>query len=365
MATITEKRNDDGTRSFVVQIRVKGLKSISQTFCDSKYESRKEARKAAEAWGKRQEQELRDLSKRDGVRADVATMKFEELVIEYLKDPETKALATAGERERQLAWWVNQFGGVKALEFANALRIRAAREQLLRKYDAATVNRYLAAARACVNFGRTSGLVPADRVIWPPGLMLTEPKARERFLSDAELDRVLMAAREESELMHAAVVFAIGVGCRQSEQLRVRWGDIDEADGTVAVRVTKTDTSRRAHLPPAVVTALTALKALRTSTNVRPMPSRLVFADAEGQAIPQYVLIDAWQRIRKAAKVSDVRWHDLRHTTASYLIQNRATLAEVAAQLGHKNVATAKRYSHLVPGAKPTGADALNAKLSR
>ena len=60
-----------------------------------------------------------------------------------------------------------------------------------------------------------------------------------------------------------------------------------------------------------------------------------------------------------------MRWHDLRHASASFLIQGGATLAEVAHQLGHKNVATSKRYAHLVPGAKPTGADKLNEKLRR
>jgi len=58
-----------------------------------------------------------------------------------------------------------------------------------------------------------------------------------------------------------------------------------------------------------------------------------------------------------------VRWHDLRHAAASFLIQGGATLAEVAHQLGHLSTQTSARYAHLVPGAKPTGADALNEKL--
>jgi site-specific recombinase XerD len=94
-----------------------------------------------------------------------------------------------------------------------------------------------------------------------------------------------------------------------------------------------------------------------------PLPTRHVFAHDDGTALENYELIDRWQKVRKAAKVEDVRWHDLRHASASFLIQNGASLAEVAHQLGHLNVATSKRYAHLVPGAKPTGADKLNEKL--
>ena len=94
-----------------------------------------------------------------------------------------------------------------------------------------------------MNFGRGSGLLPVNAV-WPPKLMLTEPKPVARFLTDAELAAVLKAAKAESAVMHAAVMFAIGVGCRQSEQLRVRWGDIDEASATVAIGVTR----RGAHI---------------------------------------------------------------------------------------------------------------------
>lgn len=366
MATITEHKNDDG-RSYTAQVRIKPFKPTSKTFHERDFAgSRKEARKAAEDWAEALEKTLREQKVRRGVRSDVASLTLRNLGDEYLADPKTKALATYDERELQIGWWMNKYGSVKALEFTSPVLLREARAALSatpadkkgKTLAAGTVDRYLAAARAMVNFGRGAGLLP-NNLVWPPGLMLTEPKPRERFLDDEELGRALDAARNESTLMYAAVMFAVGVGCRQSEQLRVRWGDIDETTNTVAIRVTKTDTSRRAHLPTAVVDALKELR----GANVRPMPKMYVFADEEGQPIKNHVLIDRWEKIRKAAKLDDVRWHDLRHASASFLIQGGSSLAEVAHQLGHKNVATAKRYAHLVPGAKPTGADKLNEKL--
>lgn len=358
MATINERRNSDATRSFVAQVRIKPFEPSSRTFHERDYPSRKDARKAAESWAADLETTLREHKARGGVRSDVATLSLRQLADEYLADPETKALATYDARERQILWWVNRHGTVKALEFPSPVLLREARDALSSEHEPATVNRYLAAARAMVNFGRATGLLPPN-LVWPPRLMLTEPKHRERFLNDEELKRALDAARADSPMMYAAVMFAIGVGCRQSEQLRVRWGDIDEKSSTVAIRVTKTETSRRAHMPAAVAEALKEFR----GEKVRPMPALYVFADETGEPIKTHILIDRWERIRKAAQLPDVRWHDLRHASASFLIQGGATLAEVAHQLGHLSVATTKRYAHLVPGAKPTGADRLNERL--
>jgi integrase len=391
MPSIDERKNSDGSRSYVAQVRVKPFTPSSRTFHQRDFPSRKDALKAAETWAEEQEKTLREQRVGGAVRKDIGSLKFRDLAAEYLADPKTKALATYDERCRQIGWWTDRCGSMRALEFPSPVVIREAREVLLGAFDAGTVNRYLAAVRTCVNFSRAAGLLPPN-IVWPPKLMLREPKGRERFLTDEELDRVREAARAESPLMYAAVMFAIGVGCRQSEQLRVRWADIDEVSETVAIRVSKSDTSRRTHIPPAVVAALKALY----QGNVRPHPTAYVFvhdvpiewvawakllgtslgklrvtAKREALTRPTEVivlkaheLIDRWERIRVAAGVPDVRWHDLRHASASFLIQNGSSLAEVAHQLGHKNVATAKRYAHLVPGAKPTGADALNKKLN-
>jgi len=358
MPTVEERRNADGTRSYLAQVRVKPFHPAHKTFHERDYGGRRDAQKAAAAWGKSLEETLREQRVRGAVRRDVGGLRFKDLVTEYLADPETKALRTYDERHRQMCWWLEHYGMRRALEFTSPLLLREARDTLSAKHEPPTVNRYLAAARACVNFGRATGLLPTS-IVWPPRLMLTEPKSRERFLSDEELARVLKASRAASQLLYAAVMFAVGVGCRQSEQLRVRWRDIDTATNTVAIHVTKSDTSRRAHLPPAVSQALKDLRGKK----VIPMPGRFVFANADGSPVKAHALIDRWEKIRAAAGVPDVRWHDLRHAAASFLVQGGATLAEVAHQLGHLNVATAKRYAHLVPGAKPTGADKLNEKL--
>ena len=55
----------------------------------------------------------------------------------------------------------------------------------------------------------------------------------------------------------------------------------------------------------------------------------------------------AWLRAVRKAKVLDFRFHDLRHTAASYLAMNGASPSEIAAVLGHKTLSMVKRYAHL------------------
>src|SRR5205809_3426559 len=56
---------------------------------------------------------------------------------------------------------------------------------------------------------------------------------------------------------------------------------------------------------------------------------------------------EAFESAVERAGIKDFRFHDLRHTFASYLAMNGATLAEIAETLGHKTLAMVKRYAHL------------------
>ncbi len=329
MASYQDRKGKDGKKARTAHVRIAPFEPTHKTFRETDFPSWREAQKAAGQWAEETEKMLREQRGRGGVRKNVGRLTTRELVDAYLADPETRGLLSYDSYEHQLAWWADKYGSVRALEFSTPLIILEAREALLKLHGAGTVNRYLSAARSAINWARGRGLPPTNTV-WPPRMMLTEPKARERFLTDEELGGLLKAARADSSLMFAAVMFAIGVGCRQGEQLRVRWGDIDTDGGTVAIRVSKTDTSRRAHLPSAVISALELLRG-----DLGMMPARFVFANEDGTAIKDYVLIDKWQKLRKVAKLPELRWHDLRHA-CELPDQNGSTLAQVAGRLGHK-----------------------------
>jgi len=65
---------------------------------------------------------------------------------------------------------------------------------------------------------------------------------------------------------------------------------------------------------------------------------------------PLQHFFNTWDRIRKIAGIPDVRLHDLRHSFASFLVNNGRSLYEVQRLLGHSQIQTTQRYAHLTHG---------------
>src|SRR5215813_8570258 len=121
MATINDRKNGDGSHSYVAQVRVKGFDAAAKAFHESDFPNRREAKKAGEAWAANLEKTFREQRSRRAVRRDLGGMKFKDLVESYLADPTTRALGTYDGREMQMAWWVEHYGSTRALEFPSPI----------------------------------------------------------------------------------------------------------------------------------------------------------------------------------------------------------------------------------------------------
>ena len=75
------------------------------------------------------------------------------------------------------------------------------------------------------------------------------------------------------------------------------------------------------------------------------------------------VLSHNFARIAKRARLSGVRFHDLRHSAASYLAMNGASLAEIAEVLGHKTLQMVKRYAHLSEAHTASVVERMNSRI--
>ena len=348
MATITKRTNSDGSVSYLAQVRIRPYAPTSKAFP-------KQA--DAKAWAESLEKELRRQKKGGAKSRNLTRLTVGELIEDFLEDPDTKTLRYHDSLALLLAWWTNHCGGTKVLELG-VLDLREARDKLSKGRSPATVNRYLSALRSCWNWGRAAGLIPQDHS-WPTRLLLKEDNERQRYLDDDELKRLLEAAAAHSPTMHAAIVVSVACGLRQGELMNLKWSDIDLDGQRIRIMRTKTDTPRTVYLPSAAVDALRALK--RSDI----VSTKAVFLAQKGIPLNRGTIRVRWLEVRDAAGLRNFRWHDLRHSCASFLAQQGATLLEIASVLGHRSTAVTRRYAHLVEGAPVTGHAALDGKLRR
>lgn len=166
-------------------------------------------------------------------------------------------------------------------------------------------------------------------------------KKRVRFLTDEEMARL---GRGLSRLEHdmPALADAINVvrllaltGCRLSEVLRLRWENVDLKQ--CVLRIVDGKAGSRDHDFGAPAAAI--LEALPRG------PSPWVFPARTGNEHRSVTSLEkAWQHVRKASSLPDVRLHDLRHTVGTYAGQAGANAFLVRDKLGHKTLAMTGRY---------------------
>ena len=151
---------------------------------------------------------------------------------------------------------------------------------------------------------------------------------------------MLQACRwSTSPLLYPIVVLAIATGMRKGEIVMLRWPQINFERALITLQLTKNDELRSVPLTGR------AFDLLKTLSKGKRSDTDLVFPSNSGEKPLE--IAKAWTTAVKKAGVADFRFHDLRHTAASYLAQGGATGLDIAAVLGHKTLAMVKRYAHL------------------
>jgi integrase len=240
-------------------------------------------------------------------------------------------------------------------------RIAERRDVLLAKGLApATVRRYLATlASALTAAVQMFHWLPASpmRGVHQPS---ERGSQRNRFLSEDELGRLVAACHQsESPDLLLAVLLAVGTGARQGEVLALRWRDVDWARKLVLLRqgvdsATKGG-ARGAALGAAVAPLLRAryeagrARALLRGLALEELEGELIFPSRVSRSRPVCLRRPFMTALRRAG-IEGFVWHDLRHSAASFLAADGASLLEIGAVLGHRSANTTKRYSHLVEG---------------
>ncbi len=337
MAVIEKRLGGDGTTSYRVKIRMKGRAPESATF----------ARLTdAREWAKMTEADMKA-----GRHFGVSKRHTLAELLDRYEERELPRLKSAGTVKAKLAWWRDLHGNTLLLDLTPDV-IAKARDKLKATpkqrgggtRTAADVNRTLAALSSACKFAVTElGWLERntlERVSKP-----SENKGRDRFLSDAELPKFLQACRDStSGDLYLAVVLALTTGGRQAEVMGLRWPQIDLTRRTAMLGDTKNGRARALPLSGEAVTLLQARAKVRSLTDDRLFPPK------PGSKSPFMDLRTPFATALKVAEVTNFKWHDLRHTAASYLMMSGTSELEIAKVLGHRTLAMVARYSHLSSG---------------
>lgn len=166
----------------------------------------------------------------------------------------------------------------------------------------------------------------------------SENPAKNRFLSPAEQKTLLAVAQHSHwERLHLLILFALTTGARRGELLRLTWQDIDFTQRIATLHTSK---NGRPRLLPILLPVLQELMRFRSKPNHRVFPSTV-------NPMEPFDFKKAWHKALRDAGLSDVRFHDLRHTAASNMVSNGRTLFEAGTLLGHTQSSTTMRYAHL------------------
>ena len=176
---------------------------------------------------------------------------------------------------------------------------------------------------------------------------------RSRFLSSDEINRlsqalvdyVVTAARaDQAQKAADAIRLLMLTGARRSEVLSARW-DMFNLDTGVWTKPSSHTKHKKEHRVPMSPSALRLLDEIQHRT----VGSHYVFPSRSGSMHPHLMeLKKSWIKICKLAGLEGLRIHDLRHTYASILVSEGASLPIIGALLGHTQVQTTHSYAHLM-----------------
>lgn len=283
---------------------------------------------------KAQAQELHDKLKAEAWRitklGERPEKSWNDAVVRWLKEQSHKR--TINEDKARFRWLHPYLGGKQLEAVTRSVIDQITEAKLIEGVSNSTVNRLLEVIRAvlrkCVNDWEWLDKAPHVR-------MLKEPTRRIRYLTHEEAERLLLVLPEHLADM---AVLALATGLRQANITGLMWSQVD------LVR-------RLAWIHPDQAKARKAIPVPLNEDAVSTISKQVgkhqthVFS-FRGKPITQ-VSTKAWYAALKRAGIEDFRWHDLRHTWASWHIQGGTPLFALQELGGWESPEMVRRYAHL------------------
>ncbi len=193
-----------------------------------------------------------------------------------------------------------------------------------------TIQKDVSTLRALLNKAHREELL--DRMPRIPKLQKYKP--RTRWINQTEEEALVANAAPH---LIPLIRLAVNTGGRRGELLSLKWQNVDFANRQIIFVETKNGDDRPIKL---------CERAYKTLLNLEPKDFGSVFT-YKGKAIKS--VKTSFDKARSKAGLSDVRFHDLRHTFASRLVQGGLPLYDLMHLMGHKSLDMVQRYAHLAP----------------
>lgn len=284
---------------------------------------------------KKIEQKIK-LGQYDMIDADIPILK--DFGKEYIRHVRYTIKRRSWSRYEYSLNYLNKMYGDKKLSEITPKDIDDFKEIRLKFAKPATVNRELSTLRQVFNLAKRWGRFFGQNPVSISGL-LPESNMKERILTPEEEETLLSYS---NTYLKPIIITALQTGMRKSEIITLKWSNVDLANGVITIEQTNTKNKKTRRIPVNFY-----MRNVLLQQKLRRGGSDFVFLSHTKLPYKKHdSLKGAFLRACKNAGINGLRFHDLRHTCATRMIERGASIVAVSKILGHSDIKMTMRYSH-------------------
>ncbi len=269
----------------------------------------------------------------DMIQADIPTLnEIKDEYLTYVRDVKKKR---SWKRDEELLRPLSKLFGNKRLSDISTKDLEDFKLIRLNEVSPATVNRSLSVLRHLFNLAKRWKKYYGDNPVSIVG-MLEELNQVERILSAEEQSRLLDSS---IGYLRPIITTALNTGMRRGEILTLKWSDVDLDMNMITINQTNTKSKKQRKIPVS-----SRMRSLLLELKLQSGIQEYVFTDIQGRAIR--TIRSAFQTACRKAGLDGLRFHDLRHTAATRMVESGANIVAISKILGHSDIKTTMRYAH-------------------
>ncbi|MBQ4647429.1 MAG: site-specific integrase [Candidatus Gastranaerophilales bacterium] len=347
MQDIQKRQKKNGKISYTARIRIKGYPSQTKTF---------DRLTDAKEWLSKTETQIKE-------NINFPMRKLKKLIVANLIDEFIENELPKKKEKIQkdflnsLNWYKNKIGKYLVSNLSTYDLVKC-RDELSKKpketpikskqgrtttqtISNATVNRYMTYMRVVFSYFVKNDVININPMAKVE--KLSEDNARVRYLDEKEIKKLLIACKNENYELYVCVLIALLTGARKSEILKLTWQNVDLEHKMFYFLDTKNGENRGVPMQEALFEEFIKLKEINKIIYLN--KKDFIFKTPDGKQ-KESLIGKLFPKIVKECKIENFRFHDLRHTHASYQAMNGISQAITQKTLGHKSPAMTNRYSH-------------------